>query len=60
MTANSARWRTTMTVLVVLLANKISLSDALGKYNPCSAPGLVTSVCLCIHRLIYDSRSCLH
>ena len=39
-----AQWRTILIMLSVSISYTGLASDNLGKYNPCSAPGLVTLV----------------
>ena len=46
MTGLVAQWRTSLIVIWVAMSYTVGLSESLGKYNPCSAPGLVTLVCL--------------
>ena len=46
MTETVTQWHTILIMVVVTTYHTVVVSDTSGKYNPCSAPGLATVVCL--------------
>ena len=45
MTETFTQWHTMLIILMVTSFHTKVVSDTLGKYNPCSTPGLATVVC---------------